>query len=337
MKKVFYLVLTLMVLSAVSVNAQVRIGGSADPNPSALLDLNATDTTTVGKLGLALPRVKLTSTADVATIASPATGLTVYNLAPAGSGATAVVPGVYFWTGSGWNRLLPAVPVSAIKIYGSKLVGDSSTVQLRDSIFPVNATNPVLTWSSSDETKATVDQNGLVSGKAVGSVVITAKAADDENTYDTFPMDVYETGHVTIGSNNYSWAQYPGLGVKWFMSSSLVEPSTVLLYGNPVYDQTAAQTACPAPWRLPTRAEATAFANIVNESGLWKYGLGESWQGPGTNLIRTGENSYVQYNNKARFFIIGDPSRVLRWDYANGARVSNAGTYDWVLSVRCVQ
>jgi hypothetical protein len=103
MKKVFFLVLTLMVLSAASVNAQVRIGGSTDPNPSALLDLNATDTTTVGKLGLALPRVKLVSTTDVATIASPATGLIVYNMAAAGSGVTAVRPGIYIFNGTTWT------------------------------------------------------------------------------------------------------------------------------------------------------------------------------------------------------------------------------------------
>jgi hypothetical protein len=104
MKKVFYLMLTLIVLSVASVNAQVRIGGSSDPSASAILDLNADSTTTTGKLGLALPRVALTSTTDVATIKIPKTGLTVYNLATAGTGATAVVPGVYVFNGTSWTR-----------------------------------------------------------------------------------------------------------------------------------------------------------------------------------------------------------------------------------------
>jgi uncharacterized protein (TIGR02145 family) len=104
MKRNVFLMLTLLMLSTASVNAQVRIGGDADPNPSAVLDLNATNTVNNGTLGLALPRVELTSTSDIGTITTPATGLTVYNTASAGSGATAVAPGVYIFNGNSWTR-----------------------------------------------------------------------------------------------------------------------------------------------------------------------------------------------------------------------------------------
>jgi hypothetical protein len=108
MRKNLFLMLTFFVLSAASVNAQVRIGGTDDPNASAILDLNPDAGNAT--LGLALPRVQLTSTTDVVTIANPAIGLTAYNLTTAGSGATAVVPGIYYYNG-GWIRLSGSAPV----------------------------------------------------------------------------------------------------------------------------------------------------------------------------------------------------------------------------------
>lgn len=52
------------------------------------------------------------------------------------------------------------------------------TIQLTADITPANATIKNCEWSSSDETIAEVDGNGLVTGVKEGSVVITAKAAD---------------------------------------------------------------------------------------------------------------------------------------------------------------
>jgi hypothetical protein len=104
-QKMIFLALTLWMLSVASMNAQVRIGGEADPNSSAVFDLNATNTTDNGTLGLALPRVQLTSTDDAVTIGNPATGLVVYNTLTTGSGATAVVEGLYIYNGSKWIRV----------------------------------------------------------------------------------------------------------------------------------------------------------------------------------------------------------------------------------------
>lgn len=54
-------------------------------------------------------------------------------------------------------------------------VGD--TLSLTATIEPANATNPNVTWSSSDENVATV-KNGTVTAVAVGTAVITVKTAD---------------------------------------------------------------------------------------------------------------------------------------------------------------
>lgn len=50
------------------------------------------------------------------------------------------------------------------------------TVQLVSKVLPVGTTSDV-TWSSSNENVATVDQNGLVTAKAVGTTTITAKTS----------------------------------------------------------------------------------------------------------------------------------------------------------------
>ncbi|MEY5034382.1 MAG: hypothetical protein RL447_760, partial [Bacteroidota bacterium] len=82
--------------------------------------------------GFLQPRIALNSTTDVTTIASPATGLMVYNTATAGSGATAITPGVHYFDGTKWVRMdatqsssgasSPAVFVSGRFVYDNDLM-----------------------------------------------------------------------------------------------------------------------------------------------------------------------------------------------------------------------
>jgi len=57
------------------------------------------------------------------------------------------------------------------------LASEDPTLQLEAVCLPDLASQEV-TWSSSSENRATVDENGLVTAKKTGSVTITAKAAD---------------------------------------------------------------------------------------------------------------------------------------------------------------
>ncbi len=53
---------------------------------------------------------------------------------------------------------------------------DNGTIQLNAVISPENATNKKITWESSDDSIATVDNSGLVTGVGDGEVEITARA-----------------------------------------------------------------------------------------------------------------------------------------------------------------
>lgn len=95
--KRFLLSLALLALFACPTLAQnvgINATGAA-ADASALLDVSATNK------GLLIPRIALTGTNDVTTIATPATSLLIYN-----TGTTATTtPGFYYWNGTLWVRL----------------------------------------------------------------------------------------------------------------------------------------------------------------------------------------------------------------------------------------
>lgn len=97
MKKILTGVICIMMASA-SFSQSVGIGTST-PSSSAQLEVSSTNK------GFLPPRVALTSTTDVTTIATPTTGLLIFNTATAGTSPTNVTPGYYYYTGISWLRI----------------------------------------------------------------------------------------------------------------------------------------------------------------------------------------------------------------------------------------
>lgn len=91
---------------------------------------------------------------------------------------------------AGCDYLLPeliviALPeaVTGVKLDKSTLsVAKGATATLTATVSPDNAGNKSVIWSSSDDTKATVDVTGKVTGVAAGSATITAKTVDGAKT-----------------------------------------------------------------------------------------------------------------------------------------------------------
>jgi uncharacterized protein YjdB len=71
--------------------------------------------------------------------------------------------------------LIPYVAVTGIALDKSYLtIKPGETANLTAIVTPSNAINKNITWKSSNTSIATVDENGKVTGKSIGSVVITA-------------------------------------------------------------------------------------------------------------------------------------------------------------------
>ncbi len=110
----------------------------------------------------------------------------------------------------------PDVPMETLNLnrtaFSIQVGATDSNVRL-SSYSPYTATNFDLTWSSSDEAVATVDENGAVTGVGAGTCVITAKAVLGD-AYDTINVTVteveYSTGSFAIDGDvlvGYSGAE----------------------------------------------------------------------------------------------------------------------------------
>jgi len=74
-----------------------------------------------------------------------------------------------------------------------------TTKELTAIVYPVNAVDRGVVWASSDETVATVDENGVVTAVAAGKAVITAAAAADENITATCEVSVFQLDSTVYG------------------------------------------------------------------------------------------------------------------------------------------
>ncbi|MBN1187926.1 MAG: Ig-like domain-containing protein [Bacteroidales bacterium] len=80
--------------------------------------------------------------------------------------------------------------------------------QLSVIISPFNATNQIVTWSSSDNSVVTVDETGLVTAISVGSAVITA-ATQDRDFIDTANITVISSTSIQITTSDKKIYIYP--------------------------------------------------------------------------------------------------------------------------------
>jgi 2',3'-cyclic-nucleotide 2'-phosphodiesterase (5'-nucleotidase family) len=81
------------------------------------------------------------------------------------------------------TAVVPVIGVSIDKEYLSLKPGEDYS--LVATIMPTNATNKGVTWSSSDPNVAAVDANGKVTGKTIGTTVITVTTNDGKYTAST--------------------------------------------------------------------------------------------------------------------------------------------------------
>ena len=84
------------------------------------------------------------------------------------------------------------IAITGLSITGGTTMDNGSTLQLGIAYTPSNTTQQGVAWSSSDETKATVNSNGLVTAIAEGAVVITATSTINGTISDTHNVTINE-------------------------------------------------------------------------------------------------------------------------------------------------
>ncbi len=120
--EIFKLSFCLFFCFSFAINAQVGIG-TTNPHTSSILDIESSNS------GVLLPRIGLTSTLDIVTIANPEISLLVYNI----NTVNDVTPGFYYWSNSKWNK----ISVDS-KIFGDIYRSSSSSTQSLNSNTPIN-------------------------------------------------------------------------------------------------------------------------------------------------------------------------------------------------------
>lgn len=92
-------------------------------------------------------------------------------------------------------------------------IPEGQKLTLQGMTWPWNVTDPSVTWSSTDETKATVNEKGVVTGLSEGLVTITATSNLDPTksascTLEVVRMDQKLTGIVWDEDGNVWWSEF---------------------------------------------------------------------------------------------------------------------------------
>ncbi|WP_294718297.1 Ig-like domain-containing protein [uncultured Gemmiger sp.] len=144
------------------------------------------------------------------------------------------------------NAFYAVESITLDKTEGILNVGN--TVTITATVAPEEATNPAVTWSSSDESVATVDETGKVTAVAVGNATITATSEDDSSVSAGYELTVQQKKAATTTKNNYSGSTSAGASTV----PSYTAPT------QPVTPSAPAQAPAPAPAPAPDPAPAPA-------------------------------------------------------------------------------
>ena len=121
------------------------------------------------------------------------------SVAPSGSWSTYIYD--YYWD---IEVKGPQVCVTSITLNTSSAslkVGE--TKQLTATVSPSNATDKSVSWSSSNNSVATVSSSGLVTAKGTGSASITCRANDECGKQTTCNVTVSDPVTISINSTNF--------------------------------------------------------------------------------------------------------------------------------------
>lgn len=119
-----------------------------------------------------------------------------------------------------WGTILPLVPIDSMQLGNvsiEKLFSDTLSIQ----VFPSNATEGQIFYSSSNPRVAKIDADGILTAIEVGETTITAETMDGKSA--TCTVTVTPTDFVAVGGTN---------GVYW----TLNQDSILMVFGTGVFE-----------------------------------------------------------------------------------------------------
>ena len=142
------------------------------------------------------------------------------------------------------DNLQPEIKLESISLPKTATVELGKTLTLLPTFNPSNATNKIVTWSSSDETVATVDNAGKVTPKKLGSTIITV-VSQDGNKQANCTVTVTEVSSSTDqeqeNTNNSQTNNKPSDD----STTTNKEPTNIPSTQKPKEDETAATGTLP--------------------------------------------------------------------------------------------
>ena len=184
-------------------------------------------------------------------------------------------------------NLVSEITLAALAIYVGKSKAITATVK------PDDATNKALTWTSSDETVATVDATGKVTGKKIGTATITATAQDGSGVSGSCTVTVLSAvktvtvtpANLTLGKNkSYTLTAtvdaQPGTdtGVTWTSSDTTI--ATVDATGKVTTTDKVGTVTITATSKADPAKKGTCTIKVSGDQtdiGYGEYGPEENW------------------------------------------------------------
>ena len=171
--------LTVLDYTAFSQNVGINNDGTT-ANASAMLDVKSETK------GLLIPRVELEATNLASPIVSPETSLLIYNTAIDGSGATAVTPGYYYWSGTEWLRL-----ISGDDSNNWRTTGNTGTNPSTNFLGTID--NESLVFRTNNTERARITSNGLI-GINTSTASAQLHVVEEANDGGTPGVRIVESG-----------------------------------------------------------------------------------------------------------------------------------------------
>lgn len=168
--------------------------------------------------------------------------------------------------------------------------GNDKTLQLKATYAGGSNTAPIV-WSSSAESVATVDQNGLVTGVAVGETIITAKKSETLSVQAKITVVDKKITKVTISSSDLTVTEAGAVnqevkGIKIEISTGLINVANIRVYKGETLKLTSniglmtkVVFTCTASGEAkygPGNFEGTNYTAGKGKTGTWELTAGAS-------------------------------------------------------------